>query len=68
MVTNTQYKCPVCGSIINVRIPIGYIKSTYIYISCPKCLTEAKMHFEVDNENIEWRFELLENAIKIENR
>lgn len=68
MILNNQYRCPVCGSIINVRIPVGYIKSTYIYISCPKCLTEAKMHFTVDNETIQLKFELLENAEKIESR
>lgn len=68
MVINNQYRCPVCGSIINVRIPVGYIKSTDIYVSCPECLTEAKMHFTVDNETIKLKFELLENAEKIESK
>lgn len=59
MVYNYYIKCQVCGSIIRIRLQVGYLNQHPIVVSCGKCKTSLCGTVKIDQENIGFKFEFV---------
>lgn len=62
MIANNVYECLNCKATINTRYQIGYIKKFVAHIPCPNCAAVAKIIYSIDNRNVSFEFNPIENA------